>query len=465
MSETVSYIVAECSEFHNMGELHEDVKIVEEAIKLFKEIPPERINGIPSIRISVSSEPDSDFPAEMDILTGNTIDLDMLSHIPQIAENTKAQQAIAELIHAMPEATIRGEVSEDISKRVQWIDAREKRNDELKGIMDTLEKGVQDVFASDDYKKLLTVMSKMPHYSVNNQILIMLQNPQASLCNSFTGWKKQNRFVKAGEKGLRILAPAFYQMEREQDKLDANGKVIRDKGGEPVKETVTITVNAFKLVSTFDISQTDGEPLPQLGVAELVGNIEGYGTLMQAIKDASPVPIGFEFIESGAKGYYHIEDHRIAIQDGMSEVQTVKTALHEIVHAKYHSIEAMEASGDKKSQAQKECEAESIAFVCASHYGLNTSDYSFGYVAGWSSGKEEPELKASLQTVKDGASEIINAIDKRIMELTAVKETVKEEPVVETPKVEQPEAKPEVTKPEKVEVKEKTKAEKKSVKD
>ncbi len=296
--------------------------------------------------------------------------------------------------------------------------AAEARKKELDEMTSKLEQGVQDVFASDDYKKLLNVMAQMPHYSVNNQILIMLQNPEATMCNSFSGWKKQNRFVRQGEKGLRILAPAPYQMEKEQEKVGADGKRILDKDGEPVTEKVKITVNAFKPVSTFDISQTDGEPLPQLGVAELVGNIEGYGTLMEAIKEASPVPINFENIESGAKGYYHMADHRIAIQEGMSEAQTVKTALHEIAHAKYHSIEATEKGADQKTKAQKECEAESIAFVCAAHYGLNTSDYSFGYVAGWSSGKETPELKASLQTIKQGASEIIDSIDQKIRALT-----------------------------------------------
>lgn len=293
----------------------------------------------------------------------------------------------------------------------------EARKKEMDDITEKLEKGVQDVFASDDYKKLLSVMAKMPHYSVNNQILIMMQNPEATLCNSFNGWKKQNRFVKAGEKGLRILAPAPYQMEKEQEKVDKKGQVIRDKDGEPVKETVKITVNAFKAVSTFDISQTDGEPIPQIGVSELVGSVEGYSTFMEAIKDTSPVPIGFENIESGAKGYYHTVDHRIAIQEGMSEIQTIKTALHEIAHAKYHSIEAQEVSGDKKSKAQKECEAESIAMVCAAHYGIDTSEYSFGYVAGWSSGKETPELKDSLQTIRQGACEIIDAIDIKIYEL------------------------------------------------
>lgn len=296
--------------------------------------------------------------------------------------------------------------------------AAEERKKELDEIAKKLEQGVKEVFSSDDYKKLLSVMAQMPHYSVNNQILIMLQNPQATLCNSFTGWKRHNRFVKAGEKGMRILAPSPYQIEKEQEKVDENGKVVRDKNGDPVMETVKVTVNAFKPVSTFDISQTGGEPLPTLGVSELVGNMEGYPILIEAIKEGSPVPIGFENIESGAKGYYHQTEHRIAIQEGMSEAQTIKTALHEIAHAKYHSMEAFEKEGEKKTKAQMECEAESIAFVCCSHYGLNTSDYSFGYVAGWSSGKEIPELKDSLQTIKRGASEIIDILDSKIYEMT-----------------------------------------------
>ena len=220
---------------------------------------------------------------------------------------------------------------------------------------------------------------------------------------------------------MRILAPAPYQMEKQQEKTDANGQVIRDGNGEPVMETVKVTINAFKPVSTFDISQTDGEPLPQVGVAELVGNIEGYPTLMKAITETSPVPIGFEHISSGAKGYYSKTENRIAIQEGMSEVQTVKTALHEIAHAKYHSMEAMKDSGENKSVAQKECEAESMAYICAAHYGLNTSDYSFGYVAGWSSGQEAPELKASLQTIRKGACEIIDAIDEKIKSMSLEK--------------------------------------------
>ena len=299
--------------------------------------------------------------------------------------------------------------------------AAEARKKELDDMMGKIEQGVVDCFDSEQFRKLTEVMGKMPHYSVNNQILIMLQNPEATLCNSFSGWKKVGRHVNAGEKGLRIMAPAPYQMEKEQEKTDANGKVILDKDGEPVKETVKVTVNAFKPVSTFDVAQTSGDPIPQIGVDELLGTVEGYEAIMQAIKDVSPVPVGFEDIQSGAKGYFHLADNRIAIQEGMSEVQTVKTALHEVAHAKYHNMEAMKANGEEKSKNQKEIEAEGIAMVCAAHYGIDTSDYSLGYLTGYSSGKEIPELKAALQTIRQGACEIIDAIDEKVRAVFAEK--------------------------------------------
>lgn len=299
--------------------------------------------------------------------------------------------------------------------------AAEARKKELDDMMGKIEQGVVDCFDSEQFRKLTEVMGKMPHYSVNNQILIMLQNPEATLCNSFSGWKKVGRHVNAGEKGLRIMAPAPYQMEKEQEKTDANGKVILDKDGEPVKETVKVTVNAFKPVSTFDVAQTSGDPIPQIGVDELLGTVEGYEAIMQAIKDVSPVPVGFEDIASGAKGYFHLADNRIAIQEGMSEVQTVKTALHEVAHAKYHNMEAMKANGEEKSKNQKEIEAEGIAMVCAAHYGIDTSDYSLGYLTGYSSGKEIPELKAALQTIRQGACEIIDAIDEKVRAVFAEK--------------------------------------------
>jgi len=302
--------------------------------------------------------------------------------------------------------------------------AAEQRKAEMKDITEKLEKGVQDVFGSEQFQNLLDTMAKFPHYSVNNNILIMMQKPDATLVQSYTGWKKMGRFVKKGEKGIRILAPAPFKLEKEQEKLDEAGKVVLDKDGEAVKEKVEINLTAFKPVSTFDISQTEGEPLPTIGVEELTGSVEGYQTLFEAIKSASPVPIGFEDIKSGAKGYFNARDNRIAINNGMSEIQTIKTAIHEMAHAKLHNLEVQK--DNKQSKNSKEVEAESVAYTVCQHYGIDTSDYSFAYVATWSQGKETPELKDSLNTIRDAAADLISKIDEKVQELTAEKAPIEQ---------------------------------------
>ncbi len=300
--------------------------------------------------------------------------------------------------------------------------AVEARKAEMEEMTTKLEQGVKDVFDEANYQEYLKFCARLPRYSVNNQILIMMQKPDATMCQSFTNWKEANRHVRKGEKGIRILAPAPYKMQKEQEKLDASGKAILDKDGEPMRETVEVTINAFKPVSTFDISQTEGEPVPTPGVDELTGSVEGYETLLAAIKDVVPVPISFEQIDSGAKGFYHLEENRIVVQEGMSEAQTVKTLLHEASHQALHSKEAMDSAGEKKSKNQKETEAESVAYVVCQHYGIDTSDYSFPYVATWSADKEVPELKASLDTIRRTASELIVKIDEKVQTLTTVKE-------------------------------------------
>lgn len=300
--------------------------------------------------------------------------------------------------------------------------AAEARKAEMEEITSKLEKGVKDIFDGANYQQYLNFCAKLPRYSVNNQILIMMQKPDATMCQSFTNWKEVNRHVRKGEKGIRILAPAPYKMQKEQEKVDASGKTVLDKDGEPVKETVEVTINAFKPVSTFDVSQTEGEPIPTPGVDELTGSVEGYETLLAAIKDVVPVPISFEQIDSGAKGFYHLEENRIVVQEGMREAQTVKTLLHEASHQALHSKEAMDSAGEKKSKNQKETEAESVAYVVCQHYGIDTSDYSFPYVATWSADKEVPELKASLDTIRRTASELIVKIDEKVQTLTTVKE-------------------------------------------
>ena len=295
---------------------------------------------------------------------------------------------------------------------------REMKEAELKAITDKLEQGVSDVFSSDKYKQFLDTMAKFPRYSVNNNILIMMQKPDAQMCQSFTGWKEMGRFVKKGEKGIKILAPAPYTIQREQTKLDDRGNPMMDKDGEPIMESVEIKVNAFKVVSTFDVSQTDGKELPSLGVEELTGGVDGYGTFLEALKAVCPVPMTFENVEGGAKGFYSQTEKCIAIQEGMSEAQTVKTAIHEMAHQKLHAIEN---NGPKQTRGSKEVEAESVAYTVCQHYGIDTSDYSFSYVAGWSEGKEMPELKASLDTIRRVASEMITAIDEKVEELVAQK--------------------------------------------
>ena len=253
----------------------------------------------------------------------------------------------------------------------------------------------------------------------------MYMKPDAQLCQSFTGWKQMGRYVKKGEKGISILAPAPYKIEREQTKLDEKGRPVFDADGEPVKEKVEVTIRAFKVVKTFDLSQTDGKELPTIGPSELVGNIEGYPKLLQALQEISPVPVSFELIDGDAKGFYHLEDKKIVVQDGMSEVQTIKTLLHEMAHQKLHDKDNVPEAKDI-SRNGKEVEAESVAYVVCQHYGINTSDYSFSYVAGWSEGKETPELKASLDKIRQTASEFIYQIDQKMEVLMADKEQGKE---------------------------------------
>ena len=433
---TVTLTVAECSEFHNMGEFHENITSVAEAVAKFKEIPPERMHGIPAIGIRVADPKNPEDSVEMDVLIGKRIDLDMLRYVPDIAENWQAQQMIATLIHDMPESQIEGEIPENIQKKIDWIESRDKRADELHQITDKLEKGVKDVFQSDKYKQFLNVMAKFPRYSVNNTMLIMMQRPDAQLCQSFTGWKQMGRYVKKGEKGISILAPAPYKIEREQTKLDDKGRPVFDADGEPVKEKVEVTIRAFKVVKTFDLAQTDGKELPTIGPNELVGSIDGYPKLLQALQEISPVPVSFELIDGGAKGYYNLENKSIVIQDGMSEVQTIKTLLHEMAHQKLHDKDTVPEAKDITRNG-KEVEAESVAYVVCQHYGINTSDYSFSYVAGWSEGKETPELKNSLDKIRQTASEFIYQIDQRMEVLMAEKEQVQEAAKPENPFVQE----------------------------
>ena len=264
-------------------------------------------------------------------------------------------------------------------------------------------------------------MSKFHNYSFNNTMLIAMQKPDATLVAGFKAWQKNfDRHVKKGEKGIRILAPAPYKIKEEQEKLDpVTGEVMLDKNGMPITEEVEIKIPAFRVVPVFDVSQTDGKELPDIGVNELSGSVEDYEDFMQALTEVSPVTITYEDIDGEAKGYFHTTDHRIAIQEGMSQSQTVKTAIHEVAHAKLHDREQnqdIDAVLDKDRNT-KEVEAESVAYTVCQHFGIDTSDYSFGYIAGWSSDRDMKELKSSLDTIRKTASELITGIEDRLTEL------------------------------------------------
>ena len=299
----------------------------------------------------------------------------------------------------------------------------EKPAEKLKEITDRLEQGITELFDSERYREYLRVMSKFHNYSFNNTLLIAMQKPDASLVAGFSAWKNNfGRNVIKGQKGIKIIAPSPYKVKQEMKKIDPHTQQpIIGKDGKPVTEEKEITIPAYKVVSVFDVSQTEGKELPDIAVDELTGDVERYRDFFAALEKTSPVPIGFEQIPGSSHGYYHLEDKRIAIQEGMSELQTLKTAIHEIAHAKLHDIDLNAPENEQQPRVDRrtrEVEAESVAYTVCQHYGLDTSDYSFGYVAGWSSGRELSELKSSLETIRSAAAEIINSIDETLAELS-----------------------------------------------
>ena len=301
--------------------------------------------------------------------------------------------------------------------------------DRMKEITDRLETGIQELFESERYKAYLTSMAKFHSYSFNNTLLIAMQGGQ--LVAGYNKWRDDfHRNVKKGEKAIKILAPAPFKAKKEVPKLDAQGKPVIGRDGKPVTEVQEVQVPAFKIVSVFDVSQTEGEPLPSLGVEELTGGVEQYQDFFKALEQTSPVPIGFEDIPGGSHGYYHLMEKRIAIQEGMSELQTVKTAIHEIAHSKLHALDPEATPAEQAARPDsrtREVQAESVAYAVCQHYGLDTSDYSFGYVAGWSSDKDLKELKASLETIRATAHELITAIDGHLAELQQQRQAQQEQ--------------------------------------
>ena len=299
----------------------------------------------------------------------------------------------------------------------------------VKEITDKLEAGLKELFESEKYKSYLSTMSKFHNYSFNNTLLIAMQKPEATLVAGYQAWQKNfERHVNKGEKAIRILAPAPYKIKEERDKLDpVTGEMMFDENGMPQKEETEVTIPAFRAVSVFDVSQTDGKPIPELEVNELLSTVEGYEDFVQALMNISPVPIAFEDIPGDSKGYFSTAEKRIAVQENMSESQTLKTMVHEVAHSMLHDKEVNQSMDiPVKDRNTKEVEAESVAFTVCQHFGIDTSDYSFGYIAGWSSGRNMKELKSSLDTIRKTDSELITGIEGAMQELQLNREMEQE---------------------------------------
>ena len=335
---------------------------------------------------------------------------------------------------------------------------KHSNKERIKEITAGIEKGIQELFESDRYRNYLTTMSRFHRYSLNNVMLIHAQKPDATLVAGFNKWKNSfGRHVKKGEKGIQILAPTPYKIKQEEQKLDPDTKLpLLDENGEPVTEEKEITIPMFKVVSVFDVSQTDGKPLPQIS-STLTGDVAEYEVFLEVLHRTSPVPISFQAMEPGMDGYFAPKKQKIFLREGMSQVQTICAAVHEIAHSKLHDYEHMTELADdgetilvpgEKSRNTEEVEAESVSYAVCQYFGIETADNSFGYIAAWSQGKELKELRASLETINKTSSELISGIEKHYREICKERgiqaETQEQEP---SPEVLHPESAPEAVPP------------------
>ena len=311
------------------------------------------------------------------------------------------------------------------AEATQPTEVKKTNKQRLKDITDSIENGIKVLFESDKYKQYLQTMSRFHRYSVNNQMLIYMQKPDVTLVAGFNKWHDQfGRNVKKGEKGIKIIAPTPYKKKIEETKFDPDTKLpMLDDNGKPVIEEKEVQIPMFRVVSVFDVSQTDGKPLPQLA-SDLSGNVQNYDAFMEAVKRSAEVPIEFQPIEKGMDGYFSLDEQKIVIREGMSEVQTVSALLHELAHSKLHNRknEPVKDGGQEKGAAEiskntEEVQAESISFAVCAYYGIKTDDNSFGYIASWSKDKELPELRASLETINKTSNAIISDIDRHYAEI------------------------------------------------
>lgn len=296
------------------------------------------------------------------------------------------------------------------------------RQEVLKDLTEQLEKSIQDFMESEKYKAFLSSMAKFHNYSLNNQILIAVQKPDSTLCAGYTTWQKQNRYVKKGEKGIRIICPAPYKKEYLKDVIDkTTGKPELLPDGRTKQEIVQKVIPFFKVGYVYDISQTEGQPLPEIADI-LEGDLdEGLKSLKEAMLQVSPVPVCFQPIDGEANGFYSPAAGEIVVDSTLSEKQSLKTLIHETAHAILHNPETASSQSTRET---KEVEAESVAYVVCQYFGLDTSDYSFGYIAGWSSGKGTPELKASLENIRSTSNEIISNVEQILTKEKALEQTV-----------------------------------------
>ena len=335
---------------------------------------------------------------------------------------------------------------------------KQSNKERIKEITAGIEKGIQELFESDRYRKYLTTMSRFHRYSLNNIMLIHAQRPDATLVAGFNKWKNSfGRHVKKGEKGIQILAPTPYKIKQEEQKLDPDTKLpLLDENGEPVTEEKEITIPMFKVVSVFDVSQTDGKPLPQIS-STLPGDVAEYEVSLEALRRTAPVPISFQTMEPGMDGYFAPKKQAIFLREGMSQVQTICAAVHEIAHSKLHDYEHMTELADdgetilvpgEKSRNTEEVEAESISYAVCQYFGIETAENSFGYIATWSQGKELKELRASLETINKTSSELITGIEKNYREICkerGIQTETREQDTTINPEVLPPESAPEAT--------------------
>lgn len=336
----------------------------------------------------------------------------------------------------------------------------QSNKERIKEITAGIEKGIQELFESDRYRNYLTTMSRFHRYSLNNVMLIHAQKPDATLVAGFNKWKNSfGRHVKKGEKGIQILAPTPYKIKQEEQKLDPDTKLpLLDENGEPVTEEKEVTIPMFKVVSVFDVSQTDGRPLPQIS-STLTGDVAEYEVFLEALHRTSPVPISFQAMEPGMDGYFAPKKQEIFLREGMSQVQTICAAVHEIAHSKLHDYEHMTELADdgetilvpgEKSRNTEEVEAESVSYAVCQYFGIETAENSFGYIAAWSQGKELKELRASLETINKTSSELITGIEKHYREICkerGIQTETQEQGTTTGPEVSPPESAPEAAPP------------------